>query len=163
MYKRVLTFSMVVLALLLMAVTFSSCGGESKKESSTNNKESSTKTKIDDIDGFYNYKSDKSITKPPAKGITIGDGRKVTIEYDKSKGDILSYQLFYVDDSGSVIVMGGSTFDEDKDGDGVYNRDLITYTSNADGQEGFMEITTVSSDMKNVQLGMYPVKFKISK
>ena len=146
MYKRVLTFSMVVLALLLMAVTFSSCGGESKKESSTNNKE-----------------SDKSITKPPAKGITIGDGRKVTIEYDKSKGDILSYQLFYVDDSGSVIVMGGSTFDEDKDGDGVYNCDLITYTSNADGQEGFMEITTVSSDMKNVQLGMYPVKFKISK
>ncbi len=158
-------FSIFVVAIFSISI-LSACSSDDKTDSKSSGKDSTNNsggsTKIVDPDGFYDYKSDPSIIKAPEKGITIGDGRTVTIEYDKSQGDILSYQLYYIQDNGSVIPMGGSTFDEDKDGDGVYECDLVTYTSNADGRPGFMEITSVK-DLKNVNLGMYPVEFKISK
>ena len=157
-------FGVLVLGILLI-LSLGACGSESDSKSSSkkSSSNSDSSVEIQDADGVYDYKSDPSITKPPAKNITIGDGREVSLEYDKSQGDILSYQLYYVDDSGSVIPMGGSTFDDDKDGDGVYICELTTFTSNADGRPGFMEISSVNDELKNVYLGMYPVKFKVSK
>ena len=158
-------FLVMLFSSILLVLTLGACSSDSDSKSSDkkSNGKSDSSVKITDPDGFYDYKSDPSITKAPDKGITIGDGRTVTIEYDKSQGDILSYQLYYINDAGSVIPMGGSTFDEDKDGDGVYECDLTAFTSDADGREGFMEITSVNDDLKNVYLGMYPVKFKVSK
>lgn len=140
----------------------------SKKSSTAEGEAASSAVAIRDPDGYYNPRSDASITKRPADGFLIKSGNVIEFGYDGSKGDGLDYQLFYMDDSGSVHPMSGSNF-ENK-GNGVFSRDITIFNSSAHLRPGFMEVTTVSGagmkdgkiTGKTVSLGMYPVKFEVT-
>ncbi len=131
-------------------------------------KEGGAAVEIKDEAGFYKLRSDASITKHPADGVLLKSGNVIEFGYDGSKGSGLDYQLFYVDENGSVHPMSGSNF-EDK-GDGVFSRDITVFNSSAHKRPGFMEVTTVEeSGMvdgkitgKVVSLGMYAVTFEVT-
>jgi len=146
-----------------LALCLSSCSKEPASSTPT------ADAPIKDPNGYYKLVSDAAITKPPAANISIGKGQPVEIHYDGSKGDGLSYQLYYADESGSVHPMSGGTF-IDK-GAGVFSADIKVFNSSADKRPGFMEVITVSGaginangqiTGKNVTLGMYPVRMEVT-
>jgi len=145
-------------------------------ESSASSSSQTSGVKIKDPDGFYKYFSDPSITKPPQKDAVFGNGQKISIEYDGSKssekeGDIVFYQLSYVDTEGDVRPVTGGPFDGITKG--TFSTDSKVYTSEADGRPGFMKVSIVQNAKvvggeqgvtgTHVKLGMYPIKFEVSK
>ncbi|MBA2734647.1 MAG: hypothetical protein H0U54_17435 [Acidobacteria bacterium] len=144
--------------------------------SSTSSSSQTSGVTIKDPDGTYKYFSDPSITKQPQKDAVFGNGQTISIEYDGSKskeggGDSLFYELYYVDTEGSVRVMTGATFDGITKG--TFSTNSKVYDSDADGRPGFMKVIIVQNAKfvggeqgftgKEVKLGMYPIKFEISK
>jgi len=145
-------------------------------ESSTSSSSQTSGVKIKDPDGFYKYFSDPSITKPPQKDAVFGNGQKISIEYDGSKstekeGDSVFYQLSYVDTEGNVRPVTGGPFEETTKG--TFSTNSKVYTSQADGRPGSMEVSIVQNAKvvggeqgvtgTHVKLGMYPIKFEVSK
>lgn len=145
-----------------------SCG--EKAASGVSSTGSTQGAKINDPSGYYNFFSDPGVTSHPPEGFVIGKGKTVEIKYDGSQGgDILSYQLAYMDGNGSVHPMGGGSFETK--GDGLFSQEIIVFNSSAHNRPGFLEVTTVvGAGMqdgkvnygKNIKLGMYPVKFEAS-
>lgn len=124
---------------------------------------------VNDPSGFYTLRSDPSITVPPSKNVLIGNGKLLEVRYDGSKGDNLSYDLFYTDQNGSVHPMTGGFFK--KTAEGVFVAEITVFNSNANQRAGFMELTTVTNSGldssgtitgKNTSLGMYPVTFEVA-
>lgn len=158
-----------ILVLLLTSVfSFNACSEDTK----TKEKSSSTVKLQNRFKDQYKLYSSKSITKAPKKGLKVGDGSEVKVTYDKSQGEGLFYQLYYVDDAGAVIPMGGSFFDENQDGS--FSQKITEFTSDADGHDGFLELSTVYTkpgsnadnivaNSKTVNLGMYQIELKIKK
>jgi len=143
-------------------------------DSSTSSSSQTSGVTIKDPAGFYNYFSDPSITKPPQKDAVFGNGQKISIEYDGSKskeGDSVFYQLSYVDKEGDVRPVTGGPFDGTTKG--TFSTDSKVFTSEADGRPGFMEVSIVQNAKvvggeqgvtgTHVKLGMYPIKFEVSK
>lgn len=163
------TFRMLAATLLLavMVFTLGACGDDKKSKSN------SDAVKIQDrFKDKYKLYSNKSVTKPPKKGLVVGDGSKITVGYDGSEGDGLYYQIFYVDKDGVVFPMGGSFFNDEKNG--KFSQEITEFTTEADGRDGFLELTTIYvkpgsteenavANSKVVNIGMYPVKLKIKK
>lgn len=163
-------FKKITVAILLIISTFTlnACSDETKAKKST-----SSQVKLQErFKEQYKLYSSKSITKAPKKGLQVGDGSKVTVAYDKSQGEGLFYQLYYVDNAGAVIPMGGSFFEENKDGS--FSQKITEFTSAADGKDGFLELSTVYTkpgsnadnivaNSKTINLGMYPIELKIKK
>lgn len=163
----------IILVMILAAIAFSvgACSSNDKDGNSKDGQENS-KSKLIDPDGVYDKKSDDSITNPPKDGITVGDGSEITVGYDGSKGDGLSYNLFYIQNNGTVVPLGGGFFKDNKDGS--FSQEITEFNSDADGRDGFMELQTVfiepgstldnvMENTTNITLGMYPIKIKISK
>lgn len=132
---------------------------------------------INDPNGDYKLFSDPSVTKHPEDGAVFGNGQVLSFEYDgsKTKNDkyaTLSYQLYYIDENGSVQPMGGGNM-EGENGKGTFKTaegDKV-FNSSAKGRTGFFELQATygtSADEtgkisgKNVKLGMYSIKFDIS-
>ena len=150
-----------------------------KNPSSESSASSSSQTSdftIKDPAGYYKYFSDASITKQPQKDAVFGNGQKISIEYDGSKstekeGDSVFYQLSYVDKEGNVRPVTGGPFDGITKS--TFSTDSKVYTSEADGRPGFMEVSIVQNAKfvggeqgvtgTHVKLGMYPIKFDVSK
>ncbi len=145
-------------------------------ESSISSSSQTSGMKIKDPTGHYNYFSDPSITKQPQKDAVFGNGQKITIEYDGSKsaekeGDSVFYEFSYVDTEGDVRPLPGGLFDRVTKG--TFSTDRKVYTSDADGRPGFMEVSVVQNVKfvggeqgftgTHVKLGMYPIKFEVSK
>lgn len=136
----------------------------------TNSKtsQSAPATKLNDPNGDYNVFSDPSVTKYPEKDATFGNGQTLTFEYDGTKTNnddyaTLSYQLYYIQDNGGVIPMGGGNV-EGK-GRGTFTLSDKVFNSNAKNRSGFLELSgtyTSGTSGTNVKLGMYPIKFDIS-
>lgn len=137
--------------------------------------QSSTKeTKVDDPDGTYKLFSDESITKKPTGETEFGNGQTLTFEYDGSKSNNdeyakLGYELFYIQNNGKVIPMGGGFLTGT--GSGEFTTSDSVFKSEANGRSGFLELsvtygTSASGDGKisgtTTKLGMYPVKFTVS-
>ncbi len=142
--------------------------------SSTGSSSESSGVAIKDPGGTYKYFSDPSITKQPQKGAVFGNGQTISLEYDGSKskeGDSMFYQLYYVDTEGSVRQMTGGPFEGNTKG--TFSTNSKVYTSDAAGRPGFMEVSIVQNVKvvggetgitgTNVKLGMYPIKYEISK
>ncbi len=135
----------------------------------------STTTNLDDPSGAYNLFSDPSITKRPEDGVKFGNGQTLTFEYDGSKTEYdeyatLSYQLYYIQDNGGVIAMGGGNV-EGEGGKGTYTMNNNVYNSSAKDRDGFLELQgtyqanatdTGELTAKSVVLGMYSVKFDVA-
>ncbi|MFY9228579.1 MAG: hypothetical protein WAO28_04645 [Candidatus Microsaccharimonas sp.] len=148
--------------------------GAPAQSNDTTNSTQSSNTKLVDPDGVYDYFSDPSVTKFPAKGATFGNGQTLTFEYDGSKTNndtyaTLSYQLYYIQSDGKVQPMTGGNL-EGK-GSGTFTVSDLVFNSNAKDASGFFELIgtydTGTDDSgkitgKNVTLGMYPIKFEIS-
>jgi len=138
----------------------------SSKTGSTSEKTSSIKA--NDPNGDYAFFSDPSVTKHPENGALFGSGQTLTFEYDGSKTNnddyaTLSYQLYFIQDNGGVIAMGGGNIEGR--GKGVFTMNNKVYASNAKNRSGFLELTgtwTEGTKGTNVRLGMYPIKFDIS-
>jgi hypothetical protein len=154
-----------LIPLLAASLFISSCGDKAASPDDG----PAADVQIRDPDGFYKPRSDASITKHPAPGTVIGKGQPVEFQYDGSKGQILSYQLYYMDSSGSVHPMGGGNIDAK--GNGLHSQNIIVFNSSADKCPGFLELTTVSNvekkadgtfTGKNISLGMYPIRFEVS-
>lgn len=147
---------------------------EPKSKKSDSSQSSSKEVKLDDPAGDYKLFSDPSVTKYPDEGAIFGGGQTLTFEYDGSKTNndayaTLSYQLYYIQDNGKVIPMGGGNV-EGK-GSGIFTVSDKQFTSGAKDRSGFLELTgtydtglseTGQITGKNVVLGMYSVKFDIS-
>lgn len=163
--------------LLIGGGLLAGCGGASTSSSAEGD---SAKTQtaggenIKDPDGYYKYFSDASITKPPQKDAPFGNGQTISLEYDGSKskeGDSLFYQLSYVDKDGSVLPITGGAFTGVTKG--TFSTNGKVFTSDADGRPGFIEVSIVQNARvvggeagvagKNVKLGVYPIKFEVSK
>lgn len=129
-------------------------------------------TKLIDPDGTYKFFSDPSVKKYPEKNAVFGNGQRLDFEYDGSKTNndptaTLSYQLYYIQDDGKVQPIGGGTLNGV--GDGTFTTSSKVFNSLASGASGFFElIATYDTDPesertvtgKNVDLGMYPIKFE---
>jgi len=146
----------------------------SSSETTSGKTETSGGAAIKDPDGYYKYFSDPSMTKPPPKDALFGNGQTIAIEYDGSKSEELDsvfYQLFYVDKEGSVRPVTGGPFEGMTKG--TFTTNSKVFTSEADGRPGFMEVSIVQNVKvvggeqgitgKKVKLGMYPIKFDVSK
>ena len=137
-------------------------------ETNNNTSQSTSATKLNDPNGDYDFFSDPSVTKYPEKGATFGNGQTLTFEYDGSKTNndeyaTLSYQLYYIQDNGGVIPMGGGNV-EGK-GKGTFTLSDKVYNSSAKNRSGFLELQgtyTTGTTGTNVKLGMYPIKFDVS-
>lgn len=143
---------------------------------SMNSNSTSGEIKINDPDGSYKLYSDPSITKPPVTDFVWGNGQTLTLEYDGSKttknGEVvegsLLYQTYYVEPNGNVQPMGGGVFEENTKG--VFTTSSKVFASNADGRPGFIEVTVVQDSGiedgqiqgKNVNLGMYRIKYEVA-
>jgi hypothetical protein len=156
------------LALLASILILTNCSGKKSAEDQSA-KDSSSDTKISDPDGVYTLRSDASIKKHPEAGAIVGNGGLIEFEYDGSKGSGLDYQIYYVDNNGSVHPIGGSNL-ENK-GEGKFSREITIFNSSAHNCMGFMEITTVDNSGlddqgkitgKNVSLGMYPIRIEVA-
>jgi len=142
--------------------------------SQTASTESSKKVAAVDPDGVYKLFSDPSVTKKPEDNVKFGNGQTLTFEYDGSKTDndqyaTLSYQLYYIQDNGAVIPMGGGNV-EGK-GSGTFTLSDKVFDSAAKGRSGFLELegtynTSFDENYKitgsNAKLGMYSVVFDIA-
>ncbi len=163
-----------VVAAVLVVSSMVLVGCNKEGGSSTSSSSQTSGVTIKDPDGFYKYFSDPSITKQPQKDAVFGNGQKISIEYDGSKskeGDSVFYQLSYVDTEGNVRPVTGGPFDRITKG--TFSTDSKVYTSQADGRPGFMEVSIVQNAKvvggeqgvtgTHVKLGMYPIKFEVSK
>lgn len=138
--------------------------------SSTSQKEQNTQksVSVDDPSGLYNYFSDPSVTKHIDNGATFGNGQTLVFEYDGSKTNndeyaTLSYQLYYVQDNGGVIPMGGGNLEGR--GSGEFTLSDSVFNSNAKDRSGYLELQgtyTEGTSGTSVVLGMYPIKFDVS-
>lgn len=130
--------------------------------------QTSSAQKLNDPNGDYTYFSDPSVTKHPEKGATFGNGQTLAFEYDGSKTNndayaTLSYQLYYIQDNGGVIPMGGGNV-EGK-GMGTFTLSDKVFNSSAKDRTGFLELQgtyTTGTSGTTVKLGMYPIKFDVS-
>lgn len=114
--------------------------------------------KLDDPDGIYNEYSDPSIIKPIESNSEIGSGKTISVEYDRSKGDKLFYDLYYIQENGKVQTLGGGIFFTENGN--VFSQEITIFDSLAvESGRGFIELTTVSDDMKNIKLSMTMVRF----
>lgn len=141
------------------------------KPAANNDSPAATQTQsqptVKDPNGDYKLFSDPSVTKHPEANVKFGNGQVLSFEYDGSKTNndayaTLSYQLYYIDDSGSVQPIGGGNM-EGKDGKGTFKTaegDKV-FNSSAKGKSGFFELQGTYGTT-NVKLGMYPIKFDIS-
>lgn len=170
----------IVVAAVVAVVVIGGVVVLSKKDSSgstTSSQSSNPETKkaaVSDPNGDYKLFSDPSVTKYPEANVKFGNGQTLTFEYDGSKTDndeyaTLSYQLYYVQDNGGVIPMGGGNI-EGK-GSGAFTLSDKVFNSSAKNRQGFLELegtygTGVSESGqitgKNVKLGMYAVEFDIA-
>lgn len=126
---------------------------EQSDKNSTN-----SKIKLVDPNGDYNLYSDPSIITPPADNIEIGGGKTLTVEYDKSKGNILGYELYFIQENGTVVPMGGAFFNNDSGN--IFTQEITVFNSSAlESGVGFIELDTTSDDLITSKLGMYMVKF----
>jgi hypothetical protein len=163
-----------VVAAVLIVSSMVLAGCNKDDASSTSSSSQASGVTIKDPDGTYKYFSDPSITKQPQKDAVFGNGQTISIEYDGSKskeGDSVFYKLHYVDTEGSVRPVTGGPFEGQTKG--TFSTNSKVYTSQADGRPGFMEVSIVQDAKvvggeqgitgKNVKLGMYPIKFEISK
>ena len=125
-------------------------------------------SQIKDPSGLYALRCDASITRHPAPDVVIGNGQVVEFHYDGSKGEGLTYDLFYVTESGDVQRIAGASLD--KKADGIYSRDIKVFNASAHQRPGFMEIGTMANTSmdatgvlsgKFVSLGMFPVRYEI--
>lgn len=124
---------------------------------------------IKDPLGSYKPFTDPKIRKPPAAGITIGGGERVTVEWETTADDILFYSVYYVDSEGDVRPVTNSSFVAK--GGGVFTADIVVYDSAADGRPGFLALSAVTNTRMGsdgitgdtVKLGMYPVRIKLKK
>lgn len=138
--------------------------------------QSSKEVQIVDPEGVYKPFSDPSVIKHPDEDFVFGAGKPFVIEYDGTKTEkdpyaTLSYQLYYIQDSGTVVNFTGGNL-EGTDGIGAFKTDAKVFTSDADGRKGFVEVTvTYKASFDAVaqkytgtthKLGMYPVTFKVS-
>ncbi len=132
---------------------------------------------ISDPNGDYKLFSDPSVTKYPEKNAKFGNGQVLTFEYDgtKTANDphaTLSYQLYYVDEKGSVHPMGGGNI-EGEGGKGIFKTaegDKV-FNSSAKNRPGFLELQGTHGagldangkiTATNVKLGMYAITFDVS-
>lgn len=145
---------------------------------STSDSQGQSQTAVKDPNGDYKLFSDPSVTKHPESGVKFGNGQVLSFEYDGSKTNndayaTLSYQLYYIDDKGSVHPIGGGNM-EGEGGKGVFKTaegDKV-FNSSAKGKSGFFELQgTYGTGLSetggikagtNVKLGMYSIKFDIS-
>lgn len=179
MTKSTILIRGVLAAILVVGgIALAGCGKDASTGSSSGTSSGKAQTSdgaaIKDPDGYYKYFSDPSITKPPQKDALFGSGQTITIEYDGSKskeGDSVFYQLSYVDKEGSVRPVTGGPFEGTTKG--TFSTNSKVYTSEADGRPGFIEVSIVQNAKvvggeqgvtgKNVKLGMYPIRFEVSK
>ena len=141
-----------------------STSGDATNSAATND----STAKLVDPDGTYDFVSDPSVTKYPEKNAVFGNGQTLTFEYDGSKTNndayaTLSYQLYYIQDNGKVIPMGGGNLDGK--GMGTFTTSDKVFDSAASGASGFFELQgtyTTGTSGTNVTLGMYPIKFEIA-
>ncbi len=146
-------------------------------EPKTNNVDSSiqvqdtkTSSKIDDPNGDYAYFSDPSVTKFPEKNVRFGNGQVLNFEYDGSKTNndeyaTLSYQLYYIQDDGKVIPIGGGNLEGKGKGSFSTASEDKVFNSSAKDKSGFFELQgtyTTGTTGTNVKLGMYPINFDIA-
>ena len=138
---------------------------KNNNQTSTTTSSSSKKVTLDDPDGVYNFFSDPSVTKYPEANALFGNGQTFTFEYDGSKtmNDSyakLSYQLYYIQDNGKVIPIGGGNLDGT--GSGTFSTSDKVFDSNTKDRTGFFELQgtyTEGTSGTNVKLGMYPITF----
>lgn len=136
-----------------------------------------SQVKVNDPNGDYKLFSDPSVTKYPEKNAKFGNGQVLTFEYDGSKtandpNATLSYQLYYVDEKGSVHPMGGGNV-EGEGGKGTFKTaegDKV-FNSSAKNRPGFLELQGTHGaglddggkiTAQNVKLGMYAITFDVS-
>jgi len=164
----------VIIGGVITAVVVNNNNSKNGDTSQTAIKESSKKAALNDPDGVYKLFSDPSVTKYPQANTLFGNGQTLTFEYDGSKTDndkyaTLSYQLFYIQDNGDVIPIGGGNV-EGK-GSGVFTLSDKVFNSSAKERNGFLELqgtynTSVDDNYKitgsNVKLGMYAISFDVS-
>lgn len=125
---------------------------------------------VSDPDGVYKLFSDPSVTVYPEAGALFGNGQVLTFEYDGSKTmndeyATLSYQLYYIDDNGSVQPMGGGNLEGKGSGTFTTAAEDKVFNSSAKDKEGFFELIgtyTTGTEGTNVPLGMYSIKFDVS-
>lgn len=136
--------------------------------SETTTTQSTSTPALDDPSGDYAFFSDPSVAKYPEKNATFGNGETLIFEYDGTKTNndeyaTLSYQLYYIQDNGKVIPMGGGSVEGR--GKGAFTLSDKVFDSNAKNRSGFLELTgtyTSGTSGTNVKLGMYPIKFNTS-
>ena len=155
-------------------LTNNSDSPSTSKDAGTSSQNQSAKTVVNDPDGIYDFFSDQSVTKYPENGFEFGNGQTFAVEYDGSKTGndeyaTLTYQLFYIQDNGGVIPMGGGNFGGK--GKGTFSTTASVFNSSAKDRKGFLEVTATydaklndSNEIKatNVQLGMYPISFDVA-
>lgn len=137
------------------------------KNDSSSTSQNQSKPTVNDPNGDYKLFSDSSVTKHPEADVKFGNGQVLSFEYDGSKTNndtyaTLSYQLYYIDDNGSVHPIGGGNM-EGEGGKGTFKTaegDKV-FNSSAKGKSGFFELQGTHGTT-NVKLGMYPIKFDIS-
>lgn len=150
----------------LAAVLSNNSSNNQSNQSSTT--QSDKTTKIDDPEGVYDFFSDPSVTSYPEKGVKFGNGQTLSFEYDGSKTmndeyATLSYQLYYIQDNGKVIPMGGGNLEGR--GSGTFTVSDSVFNSSAKNRDGFLELQgtyTEGTSGTNVTLGMYPIAFDIA-
>lgn len=172
--KQSFRIQLTILAVVLCSALFlASCGSDSKDSSSDKKSKSSTQSKASEAD--LNLSSDPSVTKHPKEGAKFGNGQVLTFEYDGSKSDndeyaTLSYDLYYVQDDGKLIPMGGAFLDGK--GSGTFKTTDDVFNSAADGKQGVLELQVTYGSTgdfngnisgKTVVLGRYLVNIEVSK
>ena len=150
--------------------------GDQNTANTSQTNTTNSEVQIVDPNGDYKVFSDASITKHPEDGFVFGGGEPFMVTYDGSKSEnnqyaTLSYQLYYVQDNGTVVNFTGGNL-EGTGGKGDFSTDADVFTSDADGRKGFVEVVVTygvtfddaSQSYKGTtnKLGMYPVKFKVT-
>lgn len=158
-------------------VYFTKDDKQASSSSSTNSITSQNKkdVAVNDPNGEYKLFSDPSITKKPEAGVEFGNGQVLSFDYDGSKSNNdssakITYDLFYIQDNGSVIPMGGAPLEGTGSGTFKTADSDRVFKSEANGRKGFMQLT-VTSDTKfdgnkytsdQVKLGTYAVTFTVA-
>lgn len=118
--------------------------------------------KVVDPEGKYTLFSDKSITSHPDNGTVFGNGQSLQFEYDGTKTDkdmnaTLSYQLYSIQEDGTVKPLGGGNLNGL--GTGQFTTSTKLFDTEVNGAPGFLELTATNGDTQ-VKLGIYQIKFE---
>jgi hypothetical protein len=165
--------AIAVVAVVAGVVFFNKDDSSSKTSTMGNSKEAAA-VKLNDPNGDYKLFSDASVTKHPSDNVKFGNGQTLTFEYDGSKTNndeytTLSYQLFYIQDNGSVIPMGGGNVEGR--GKGEFTLSDKVFNSSAKDRKGFLELQATHDGKvsesgqitaNTVKLGMYSVVFDVA-